>query len=96
MKRSKLVLDRLTAQRAELEKANPNLKFYECKPHSFIDLKPDNIKTSGYWRLEGRRVKEGEKPVAYVVSGNGGKSPWGVSQCTEFKPAYDISQTEEL
>lgn len=94
--RSIATLERLVAEKNQLEKYTPNAKFYESKTDSFLEMKPDDVNTSGYWNLQGRRVIQGEKAIAYVVSGRGGKSPHGVVQHTRFIPAYHITQTEEL
>lgn len=98
MKRSKIVLDRLTEQKEELEKTNSNAKFYERYSDSFLPVKPDDVNTSGYWKLSGRIVRADEKPTAYVISANSQKARWsgGGMLYTRFIPAYHITQTDEL
>lgn len=96
--RTTAVLERLIAQKEELEKSNPTANFYERRPDSFLPVKPEDVNTSGYWKLAGRIVKAGEKPTSYVVSANSQKARWsgGGMLYTRFIPAYHISQTEEL
>ncbi|MCT0649331.1 hypothetical protein N0614_09505 [Pseudomonas aeruginosa] len=96
--RTKAVLERLIAQKEELEKTNPTAKFYERRDDSFLPIKPEDVNTSGYWKLAHRMVKSGEKPTAYVVSASSQKARWsgGGMLYTRFIPAYHISQTEEL
>lgn len=96
--RTTTVLERLIAQKEELEKINPTAKFYERRSDSFLPIKPADVNTSGYWKLSGRIVIAGEKPTAYVVSANSQKARWsgGGMLYTRFIPAYHISQTEEL
>ncbi len=98
MKRSKAVLDRLNAEKEELEKINPHAKFYEKYSDSFLPVKPEDVNTSGYWKLSGRMVRAGEKATAYVVSANSQKARWpgGGMLYTRFIPAYHITQTDEL
>lgn len=69
---------------------NPDLSFYEILENSFLELKPENINTAGYWRLLNRRVIS-KTPVAYVVSGHGNNF-----FLTGLVAAYDISQTVEI
>lgn len=89
--RTKDIVGRLEYQMECLSGANKDLKFYESLKNSFLDLKPENINTAGYWRLLSRKVISGEKPVAYVVSGHGNSL-----FLTGFVAAYDISQTKEI
>lgn len=94
--RRKTTIDTLLAEKQILEEKDPTLKFYEIKENSFIAIKPEDVNTSGYWKLKGRKVKKGEKITSYVVSGSGGRAPWGEILYTRFLPAFHISQTEEI
>lgn len=56
MTRSAAIIERLTTEEAE----HPGLPHYDCKPDvSCWPLQPDDVKTAGYWKKEGRRVPKG-------------------------------------
>ncbi|QOI07933.1 hypothetical protein [Pseudomonas savastanoi] len=89
MARSDVVIQRLKAEQAQ----NPDVPHYECKPdETNWPLQPSEIKTAGYWKLEGRRVPKGVEPTAFVVSGQGGKLH-GTKVLTRWVAAYHITQT---
>lgn len=89
MARSKKIVARLKAEQAN----NPRVPHYESRPgESCWPPQPDDIKTAGYWKLEGRRVRKGVEPAAFVVSGHGG-SLHGAVLLTRWMPAYHVSQT---
>lgn len=89
MSRSEKIIERLKAEQAE----NPKVPHYDCKPDvSCWPLQPDDVKTAGYWKKEGRRVPKDAEPVAFVVSGQG-SSFHGMKLLTRWMPAYHIDQT---
>lgn len=89
MARSAALIERLKAEQGD----NPQVPHYDCKADmSCWPLQPADIKTAGYWKLEGRRVPDGTEPAAYVISGHG-KSFHGIKLLTRWMPAYHESQT---
>jgi len=89
MARSQVVIARLQEQQLQ----NPDLPHYEIDFTSTLwPPKPDDVKTAGYWKLDGRRVPKGTVPTAFVVSGHGGKLN-GTILPTRWVPAYHFSQT---
>ena len=91
--RRKAVIDRLINEKERLMQDNPQLKFYERQKGLLFNVKPQDIDTAGYWRLNDRKVKANAKPIAYVVSGRGGTRN-GTKFLTHFVAAYHITQTE--
>jgi len=89
MTRSAAIIERLTTEEAE----HPGLPHYDCKPDvSCWPLQPDDVKTAGYWKKEGRRVPKGADPVAFVISGQG-SSLHGIKLLTRWMPASHHNQT---
>lgn len=84
--RTAKVLDRLKAEQAK----NPDVPHYDSMGTPWPQP-PSDVKTAGYWKLEGRRPARGEQPCAFVVSGHGSSyNPTG------WVAAYHLSQTVEI
>lgn len=84
--RTAKVLDRLKAEQAK----NPDVPHYDSMGTPWPQP-PSDVKTAGYWKLEGRRPARGEQPCAFVVSGHGSSyNP------TSWVAAYHLSQTVEI
>lgn len=89
MTRSAAIIERLKIEASD----HPGVPHYDCKPDaSCWPLQPDDVKTAGYWKKEGRRVPKGTVPVAFVVSGQG-SSFHGIKLLTRWMPAYHLNQT---
>lgn len=89
MTRSAALIERLKAEEID----HPGVPHYDCKPDvSCWPLQPDDVKTAGYWKKEGRRVPKGTDPVAFVVSGQG-SSFHGIKLLTRWMPAFHLNQT---
>lgn len=85
--RTAAIIERLKAEQAR----NPDLPHYDPMGTPPWSPPPADLKTAGYWRLEGRRPARGETPCAYVVSGHGSSR-----RPTRFVGAYHLSQTVEI
>lgn len=84
--RTAKVLDRLKAEQTK----NPDVPHYDSMGAPWPQP-PSDVKTAGYWKLEGRRPARGEQPCAFVVSGHGSRyNPTG------WVAAYHLSQTVEI
>ena len=84
--RTAKVLDRLKAEQSK----NPDVPHYDSMGTPW-PKPPSDVKTAGYWKLEGRRPARGEQPCAFVVSGHGSRyNPTG------WVAAYHLSQTVEI
>lgn len=84
--RTKAIIERLKAGQAK----NPNVPHYDSMGAPW-PKPPGDVKTAGYWKLEGRRPARGEQPCAFVVSGHG-----STYKPTGWVEAYHLSQTVEI